>query len=126
MNDYSAYRRMAIRYWERRRAVYNAALVVPTALGYGCTVAVNHVGDVPATPWLLACTLLRVSALGANAVYSLGYALEFLFGSDAPDSRWLRVWRSFTFGAGTLLSMLLALLGGSNIGMMEWQHYVRH
>jgi hypothetical protein len=67
-----------------------------------------------------------VSALGANVSYSVGYALEFLFGSDDPESNWLKQGRTLSFISGLLLAMLLALIGGSNIANMEWNHGIRH
>ena len=64
-----------------------------------------------------------MSAFGANVCYSFAYALEFLFGSDEPTSRWMRFGRTGTFVAGVLFAMLLALIGGRNIAGMEY--YIR-
>ena len=66
---------------------------------------------------------LALSALGANICYTFAYALEFLFGSDEPTSRWLRFGRTTFLIAGVLLGMLLALIGGSAIARLEWQQF---
>ena|SRR5687768_7280419 len=64
--------------------------------------------------------LFILSAVGANVCFSFVYALEFLFGSDAPDSRWLRFWRPLFMVLGTLFAMLLALFGSRNIAFLEY------
>jgi TRAP-type C4-dicarboxylate transport system permease small subunit len=121
MSDYDVYRKTAIRYWERRRIVYNLALILPALFGYFIFAGVSAgVGDGRHLGTGAVFALFLVSAIGANACYSLGYALEFLFGSDAPDSRWLRFWRPLLIVLGTLFSMLLALVGGRNIAAMEY------
>ena len=121
MRDYDSYRKTAIRYWERRRIVYNLALILPALFGYIIVAGVSAgVGDLRRLGTGAVLALFLVSALGANACYSLAYALEFLFGNDAPDSRWLRFWRPLLIVLGTLFSMLLALIGGRNIAVMEY------
>jgi hypothetical protein len=121
MRDYPAFRKTAIRYWERRRIFYNLALILPTLFGYGLFAGVSvGVGDQRHLSTSTVITLFVVSAIGANACYSFGYALEFLFGSDAPDSRWLRFWRPLLIVLGTLFAMLLALVGGRNIAAIEY------
>ena len=45
MHDYHAFRKTAIRYWERRRIVYNIALVPPSGLSYMLGAGVARVGD---------------------------------------------------------------------------------
>ena len=64
--------------------------------------------------------LFILSAIGANVCYSFAYALEFLFGSDDPASRWLRFGRNVAFISGLILAMLLAAVGGRNIALMEY------
>jgi hypothetical protein len=121
MRDYVSIRKTAIRYWERRRIFYNLALILPALFGYFLFAGVSAgVGDRRHLGTGAVLALFIVSAVGANACYSLGYALEFLFGSDAPDSRWLRLWRPLLIVLGTLFSMLLALVGGRNIAVMEY------
>lgn len=44
MHDHQAFRQTAIRYWERRRILYNLALVLP-GLGFALTDTINWVGD---------------------------------------------------------------------------------
>lgn len=121
MRDYPAFKKTAIRYWERRRIFYNLALILPTLFGYGLFAGVSAgVGDQRHLSPGVVIVLFLVSAIGANVCYSFGYALEFLFGSDAPESRWLRFWRPLLIVLGTLFAMLLALVGGRNIAAMEY------
>lgn len=126
MRDFQAFRHSAVRYWERRRIIYNAALVIPALLGYGITDTLNWVGDQHETHYSYIIPLFLVSAIGANICYSFAYALEFVFGSDDPTSRWLRFGRTVTFVGGVLFAMLLALIGGWNIAQMEWHHGIKH
>ena len=125
MRDFHAFRRSAVRYWERRRIIYNAALVLPALVGYGLTDTLNWVGDPHRTHYGYIIPLFLVSAVGANVCYSFSYALEFLFGSDDPTSRWLRSGRTTAFVCGVLFAMLLALVGGRNIAMMEWSYGIK-
>ena len=122
MRDYNAFKSSAVRYWERRRIVYNIALVPPAALAYLLTAGIMYVGD-PHTSYLFLVSLLfLLSALGANVCYSFAYALEFLFGSDDPGSRWLRFGRCSFFVGGILFGMGLAFIGGRNIAVMEFNY----
>lgn len=120
MRDYSAFRKTAIRYWERRRVIYNLALALPAFVGYAVADTFNWVGDPHETHYGFVAFWLVVSAFGANICYSFAYALEFLFGCDEPTSRWIRFGRTGTFVAGVLVAMLLALIGGRNIAGMDY------
>ncbi|MBN9693230.1 MAG: hypothetical protein J0M24_23560 [Verrucomicrobia bacterium] len=86
MNDFPAFKRSAVRYWERRRLIYNVALVLPAWLGYEFTDMMNWVGDRHERHYGFTISLLVVSAIGANICYTFAYALEFLRGSDDPSS----------------------------------------
>ena len=120
MNDYHAFRHAAIRYWERRRIVYNVALLPPSVLTYALAAAVSRAGDDYGWHRWYVLFLFLFSALGANICYTFAYALEFLFGSDDPASRWLRFGRSTVFASGLAFSALLAAIGGRNIALMEF------
>ena len=123
MQDHQSFRRTAIRYWERRRIIYNLALVLPSLVGYAVADTVNYVGDPHETHFGFVAFWLVLSALGANICYSFAYALEFFYGSDDPASRWLRPGRTRFFVAGILFAMVLALIGGCNIANMEFSYY---
>lgn len=125
MNDFKAYRRSAIRYWEWRRIIYNLALVLPAFVGFAVTDVLNHAGDAVSTNYDVIFTYLALSAIGANICYSLAYALEFLFGSDNPGSLWLLRYRTIAFVCGVLFAMLLALIGGSQIANIAWNERIR-
>ena len=121
MRDFNTFRRSAIRYWERRRIVYNLALLFPALVGYALPAGVAAgVGDERRLGFGMVAVLFILSALGANICFSLGYALEFLFGRDVPESRWLRFWRPLLVVLGTLFAMFLSLFGGRNIAFLEY------
>jgi hypothetical protein len=126
MKDHTKFKHTAVRYWERRRILYNLALVPPAFFGYMLTAGVIYVGDPHETHYGYVGSLLVLSALGANICYLFAYAFEFLFGSDDPASRWLRFGRTTVFVTGVLFAMLLALIGGRNIAMMEFDEQFRH
>jgi hypothetical protein len=125
MRDFLSFKRATIRYWERRRLIYNLALLLPAVFGYGFTDTMNWVGDAHTTHYSYILPWFALSALGANIWYTFAYVSEFLFGSDEPASRWLRYGRTTTFVGGVLFSMLLALIGGGNIANMEWNYGIR-
>lgn len=123
MRDYPAYKKSAIRYWERRRILYNLLLVPPTLVGYMVTSSVIYVGDPHVTLHGLVFSMLALCVVGANICYTFAYALEFLLGSEDPTSYWLRSGRRGALIAGVLFAMLLAAIGGRNIAMTE--HYAQ-
>ena len=126
MRDYHAFRQTAVRYWERRRIIYNLVLVPPAIFSYGFVDNLNWVGDRHETQYFYVLPLFALSAIGANICYSFAYALEFLFGSDDPASRWMRFGRTAAFILGVVFAMFLALVGGRNIAEMEWYHGIKH
>ena len=121
MRDYHAFRHTAIRYWERRRIIFNLALMPPSFVAYMLSAGISAgVGDRECFGIGTAALLFFASAVGANVCYTFAYALEFLFGSDEPHSRWLRFGRTAAFVVGTLFAMSLALVVGRNIADMEY------
>ena len=126
MRDFHAFQKTAVRYWERRRVIYNLALVLPALLGFGFTGNFNWVGDSHPIHYSYLAPWFALSAVGANICYSFAYCLEFLFGSDDPTSRWLRFGRTSAFMGGVLFAMFLALIGGHNIAQMHWAYGIKH
>ena len=126
MRDFLAFRKTAIRYWERRRILYNIALVPPALFSFAFTDTFNWVGDPHTMHYWYILLLFALSAVGANLCYSLAYGLEFVFGNDDPTSNWLRCGRTWTFIWGTLFAMLLALIGGYNIAQLHWDYGIKH
>ena len=121
MSDYKAYKKLAIRYWEWRRIFYNLALILPAFLGSGLSAGISAgIEDQRRLSTGVVAVLFLLSAFGANLCYSFGYALEFLFGGNAPESRWQRFWRPVLIVLGTLFAMLLAIFGGRNIAWLEY------
>ena len=120
--DYLSFRRGATRYWEKRRLWYNLALVLPALLGYAPSDLSAAVGDQQRIGSAGVAGLFLLSAVGANVCYTFAYALEFLFATENPDARWLRIGRRFSFVSGTLFAMVLAFIGGRNIHIMEYYY----
>lgn len=120
--DFAVSRREAIRYWERRRLYYNLALIPPSFFGYMLMAGLAYVGDPHEFKWKYVLFLFALSAIGANICYSFAYALEFIFASNNPSSRWFQFWRNAIFIAGVLFAMVLALIGGRNIALLEFYH----
>lgn len=124
MNNYSTFRASAIRYWERRRLLYNLTLVLPSVIAYMVGTAINYAADNPYNVHHVYCIVLFIlSALAANICYSFAYALEFIFGNDNPQSWWMRFGRTTFFVLGVLFAMFLAFLGGANISVMEFYYH---
>ena len=120
MHNFHAFRSSAVRYWERRRALYNLALVPPTILGY---IAADP-GIVPDYPHMgmggiIWCLVLGM--FGANICYSFAYAMEFLFGCDGPEARWPRWGRLLALVSGTLFAVFLAFRCGRAISILKHQ-----
>jgi hypothetical protein len=115
------FRQAAIRYWERRRIIYNLALVPPALFSYFIRAGASAgIGDSRHLSTISVIGLFLLSAFGANVCYTFAYALEFFFASDVPDSRWSRSGRTVVLIVGTLFAMFLALIGGRNIATMEY------
>ena len=125
MDKYSAFRRSAIRYWEKRRIFYNLTLVLPALIGYGVTDVINYVGDPHNSNNTRLFVWFAAAAVGANICYTFAYALEFLFGSDDPASRWMIYGRTIVFLGGLMLAVLLAFIGGWNIANLDFHYEVR-
>jgi hypothetical protein len=92
----------ALRYWEARRLVYNALLVLVVVAW--CTLTWPHFQ--PAMHWG-ALVPLAVLALGANLCYSAVYLVELSMRAAPGVERWRRL-RWLLFTVGTLLALLLA------------------
>jgi hypothetical protein len=126
MREHRAFRRTAVRYWERRRIIYNLALVLPACLGFAFADTLNWAGDPHTIHKSYLITWFALSAVGANFCYSFAYAMEFFFGGDDPASSWLRFERNDVFIGGILFGMLLALVGGYNIAQLHWNYEIVH
>jgi hypothetical protein len=46
--------------------------------------------------------------------------MEFIYGSDDPESRWQKAERKLAFVSGTAFSMILSTIGGANIAHLSW------
>jgi len=121
VRDFKAYRASAVRYWERRRFVFNAALVPPAVLGYLPLASVSAaVGDVRHLDGFDLIAVFASAAIAANICYTFAYAAEFLFGNDEPHSWWLAFGRTSAFVCGMLGSIGLAFAGAASIAFTEY------
>lgn len=118
--EMNRHRQSAIKFWERRRIIYNLALVPPSLLAYSLSAALARSGDDFGWHPFHAALLFGLSALGANLCYTFAYALEFLLGRGDPSSWWLRFGRSAAFFIGLAIAIALAFLGGRNIAILEF------
>src|SRR5688572_14619220 len=113
MANFDSDRRSIIQIWERRRKVYNLSLILPTMFGYSTVGVISAaVGDqekLSSLGWLLAMLSL---ILAANVCYSGVYAIEFILWKESGNAWWQRKGRKLVFIAGTLISMLFAMMGG--------------
>ncbi len=111
----------AIRYWERRRIIYNVLLTPPALLGWGLGGAVGGAVEDRAVVGIGGLMLLFIfAAICANICYTFSYALEFLLLSADDDGAALRNSRTVAFFAGCILSIPLALIGGRNIAFIQY------
>src|SRR5689334_13589853 len=81
----SAYTANALRYWEPRRLVYNAALA--------CVVIAHYVQALPASREKLSFDLLLglfILAVLANVAYSTAYAVDLFVQFSGLDAAWRR------------------------------------
>ncbi len=126
VRDYATFKKSAIRYWERRRLVYNLVLVPPSVFVYLFSIGIFAAGDVePHFSYTLG--MFALAAVAANLCYTLAYVIEFLFGSDEPMSNWSSFGRGRVFVLGLLLSIVLAAMTAYNIAAFEWDRgYYRH
>ena len=104
-------------------ASFTTLLTGPSVFVYMIGSAVFAAGD-PEPHLRLVLALVVLSAIGANICYSFAYGLEFLFGSDDPNSNWMQFGRTFTFVVGILLGMLLAAIGGKRIAEIDYYFMV--
>lgn len=119
MTDSDTYRTDAIRYWERKRLWYNAALVVPTLMGFslsGLANATMRMSRVGLGEILFALMLMIVAA---NVVFCLAYAFEFLCASRGRPLKQLWLARRVVFAVGLLLAAVLAFIGGRNLAYLQ-------
>jgi hypothetical protein len=116
MHDVPTSKSHGIRFWEKRRLYYNLALVLPALAGFHSgAVAVGRRGLVPPSFGVAVLVVFGFWAVLANICYMFAYALEFLFGRDAPESVWVSHGREISFFAGTIFAMALALLAGVDV-----------
>lgn len=111
----------AIRYWERRRKVWNLLLVPPAGLSYGFASGMAiGIGDPPAFGWPVVAALFCLAALGANICYSFAYVIEFWIQGARAEAGYRKQGRTLLFAKGCFLGMGFALSGGASIAQMQY------
>lgn len=121
MNDFAAYRKSAIRYWERRRIGYNVLLIPCMAFGFLVAAGMNGLDDREMRlGWVGTLLLFGGYLFTANLCYSLVYATEFIFGSEDARSMWRRWLATAVFTAGTLFSLPMGLVIGRDIANIAY------
>jgi hypothetical protein len=113
-------RRAAVRYWERRRIVYNVLLAPPSIVSYSLGAMSRGGGSDSLFTTPHALLLFAMAALGANVCYSFVYALEFWFGNRDPESLWNVGGRPIILLCGIILGIVLAHKGGLEIAFMQY------
>jgi len=114
-------KKTAVRYWERRRIIYNLLLIPPAIFGWGIAGAVSASGDEKGMGTLGVLLLFFSSAIGANICYSLAYVFEFLF-AGSGRSFWPKPGRTIVFICGCAFAVFLAMLGGRNIALIQYSY----
>jgi hypothetical protein len=119
--DFHAYRKSAIRFWERRRILFNALLIPPALFTYyfGRDISMG-VGDAPAFGLDVVAILFFISAGGANACYSIVYMLEFWMADSNLESGWQNGGRTGIYVIGVVIAIGLALMGGREICLLQY------
>ena len=105
------YRRHTIRYWERRRILFNAIILVMFLFTWPVSQAFTAGIDdkIPAS-LLDPFTVIAIgcSFLLCNVCYSIVYALEFIFYNEDAKSFWPTTGRALIFIAGCLVVLFTA------------------
>jgi hypothetical protein len=120
MSEWREERRAAIRFWERGRLVYNVVLAIPAIGAYSLGADMSAaIGDLPAFGTTKVARLFVEAALGANVLFTLVYALEFLLGdlTSRPTRRRIRL---SVLVFGILFGAVLAFHGGVAISNLQY------
>ena len=98
----------AIAYWEKRRIIYNLALVFPTLLGYlGVQEVSAAIGDNTSHHPVDAFLIYGFAVIGANIAYCAVYPVDITMGyADLGDRK--RTTRTFMFAGGTIFACVLS------------------
>lgn len=112
-------RKEAIRYWEKRRVIYNLLLIPPSWLSWEISQSFTYsIDDREPASFYDPQVLLTVGFLfiGANICYCAVYAMEFFFMSEKTRKFWPFPGRAILLIMGCLLGMALA---SQNMGHVE-------
>lgn len=111
----------AIKYWEKRRIVWNLLLVPPAILSYWLASGVAAgIGDPPAFDWPIIAIMFCFAAVGANICYSFAYVIEFWIQGTRAEVGYRQNGRTALFVLGCFLGMGLALSGGASIAQAQY------
>lgn len=119
--DLRATKNSAVRYWERRRWIYLALLVPPSAIGFFLTDEVLAGFD--DKEFLSTFTVLVMFAVGfinANIAYCFAYVFEFGFLGTSRYEGYSKTWRPLLFAAGCILGIILAFGASRSIAFAKF------
>ncbi|GAA5496041.1 hypothetical protein Rhal01_02222 [Rubritalea halochordaticola] len=110
-----------IKYWERRRILWNTLLAPPSLLAYKVTTDLeSYYGTQSTFGWSMVLWLIFVYATAANICYTFAYVAEFW----VLETKWEHFYhmrgRKILFVLGTLLGMALAFAGGIAIARLQY------
>ncbi|MGJ8657922.1 MAG: hypothetical protein ACSHX6_15850 [Akkermansiaceae bacterium] len=119
--DFTDYRKEAIRYWERKRIIWNLILVLPALFGYlaASEIAVG-IGDPSEFGFLYVMACFFFAAMGANICYTFAYVAEFWIVGRDYEFEYRSNGRLKLFVLGCCLGIGLAFLGGRSIALIQY------
>ena len=124
MTAFANHRRIAIRYWEKRRVAYNCLLVPPAFAGWFLRgVLPAAVGDEVKIGLAGILSLFALYAFAANICFSFVYAAEFLFLHEREGGYWKTSGRTLVFTGGCVLAVMLAFWGGVQVAIFEFNGF---
>ncbi len=98
----------AIRYWEKRRVIFNALLLIDACIGWNISNAFNAgIDDIPGARITDAGVLWQFAMIffALNFAFCIGYVAEYFCMANPPRKFWPGHFRSLLLAAICLISM---------------------
>jgi len=100
----------AIRYWEKMRLVYNAALILVVAVCFALNYSIAKAEFTVRAQYTVQLILFMIlCAVLANVFYCAGYVVDVLVQMSGYRERWVR-YRWVLFWIGTIAASILTYL----------------
>jgi|GEM_PF-1605853 len=114
-------RREVIKYWEKRRIIFNLLIGAVTLPIYLLRTGISEgVGDTKYLAEYQVVLLFLGFFIILNICYSFVYVLEFLFGANDLSTPWRRTARFVIFVVGCLIGAVCAIAAARDIGGFEY------